>query len=158
MHLYVDIGDASSSLWGSTSSLMSGWWSLSCFPSDNPCKSGEFRCPSGKCIPDKWRCDGENDCEDGSDEDQQKCRELLPFNVVLHFFFYLLDIYLFLTRRKFVECSWICVNSAIQIFSVGNNFVQDSYRGKQQIALKRTFACCSKFSIILWAVALSVRQ
>ena len=32
------------------------------------CQQGHFRCASGKCIRSSWRCDGENDCKDGSDE------------------------------------------------------------------------------------------
>ena len=32
------------------------------------CQQGHFRCASGKCIRASWRCDGENDCKDGSDE------------------------------------------------------------------------------------------
>lgn len=39
---------------------------------------GEFKCLSGavKCIPLTWKCDGENDCRDSSDElscDTNKC-------------------------------------------------------------------------------------
>lgn len=33
------------------------------------CEAEEFECSTGDCIPDLWRCDGEGDCPDGSDED-----------------------------------------------------------------------------------------
>ncbi|XP_058520574.1 low-density lipoprotein receptor-related protein 2 [Ochotona princeps] len=36
--------------------------------SGQDCSSGHFRCGSGNCIPQAWRCDGTNDCEDDSDE------------------------------------------------------------------------------------------
>lgn len=34
------------------------------------CKEDEFKCQSGTmtCIPATWRCDGENDCTDKTDE------------------------------------------------------------------------------------------
>lgn len=33
------------------------------------CSGEEFHCRAdGTCIPERWRCDGDKDCEDGSDE------------------------------------------------------------------------------------------
>ncbi|XP_058889689.1 low-density lipoprotein receptor-related protein 2-like isoform X2 [Acipenser ruthenus] len=32
------------------------------------CRTGEFRCGNGRCIPADWRCDGTADCSDNSDE------------------------------------------------------------------------------------------
>ena len=32
------------------------------------CNSGQFRCDNGKCIPQNYVIDGDNDCGDSSDE------------------------------------------------------------------------------------------
>lgn len=32
------------------------------------CKDSQFHCDNGRCIDQKWICDGDNDCMDGSDE------------------------------------------------------------------------------------------
>ena len=32
------------------------------------CVEGQFACRNLYCIPNKWVCDGQNDCEDFSDE------------------------------------------------------------------------------------------
>ena len=38
--------------------------------SADDCSGDEFHCrdDGGTCIPERWRCDGDKDCEDGSDE------------------------------------------------------------------------------------------
>ncbi|CAL8076182.1 unnamed protein product [Orchesella dallaii] len=39
------------------------------------CSESEFQCVNPQhCIPSRWKCDGENDCLDGSDEDPQLCK------------------------------------------------------------------------------------
>ncbi|XP_019488618.1 PREDICTED: low-density lipoprotein receptor-related protein 1B-like, partial [Hipposideros armiger] len=37
------------------------------------CKAGEFRCRNRHCIQARWKCDGDDDCLDGSDEDSVNC-------------------------------------------------------------------------------------
>ncbi|XP_014221695.1 sortilin-related receptor-like [Trichogramma pretiosum] len=36
----------------------------------NSCAVNQFACDSGACIPEFWKCDGDNDCGDHSDEAQ----------------------------------------------------------------------------------------
>lgn len=38
--------------------------------------AGDFKCKNGKCIPQRWRCDFDLDCSDGSDEDPVMCANL----------------------------------------------------------------------------------
>lgn len=43
---------------------------FSVLPSVIECSGEEFHCVAdGTCIPERWRCDGDKDCEDGGDED-----------------------------------------------------------------------------------------
>lgn len=40
-----------------------------------PCNSGQFECKNKKCTPLVFKCDGQADCEDGSDEDPIECNK-----------------------------------------------------------------------------------
>lgn len=43
------------------------------------CKPGEFSCRNGRCISEKLKCNGKDDCSDGSDESTcEKCKTLTP--------------------------------------------------------------------------------
>lgn len=33
------------------------------------CTPDQFRCKSGRCVTRAWRCDGDDDCADNSDEE-----------------------------------------------------------------------------------------
>uniref|UniRef100_A0A3Q3XIF9 EGF-like domain-containing protein n=1 Tax=Mola mola TaxID=94237 RepID=A0A3Q3XIF9_MOLML len=39
------------------------------------CQSGEFACKNNRCIQDRWKCDGDNDCLDNSDEASELCHQ-----------------------------------------------------------------------------------
>lgn len=55
---------------------------LSHFPSvPRTCTESEYRCDNLRCIPDRWVCDHDNDCEDNSDE--RDCGEGLPVGWVV---------------------------------------------------------------------------
>lgn len=62
-----------------------------CFSTANPsyipppqCQPGEFACKNNRCIQDRWKCDGDNDCLDNSDEAAELCRKnTLTFNLKL---------------------------------------------------------------------------
>nr|XP_048309250.1 low-density lipoprotein receptor-related protein 8 isoform X1 [Myodes glareolus] len=43
------------------------------------CADSDFTCDNGHCIPERWKCDGEEECPDGSDESKATCsREECP--------------------------------------------------------------------------------
>ena len=37
------------------------------------CMKNQFLCDNKKCIPEKWKCNGKNDCGDSSDELSRVC-------------------------------------------------------------------------------------
>ena len=42
------------------------------------CDDRQFACEDHKfCIPINWKCDGEADCQDGSDENPIECGKLI---------------------------------------------------------------------------------
>uniref|UniRef100_A0A3P8N989 EGF-like domain-containing protein n=1 Tax=Astatotilapia calliptera TaxID=8154 RepID=A0A3P8N989_ASTCA len=42
------------------------------------CAATDFTCKNGQCLPARWRCDGEVECADGSDEADSICRQTCP--------------------------------------------------------------------------------
>ncbi|CAG0878905.1 unnamed protein product [Cyprideis torosa] len=44
-----------------------------CVNASYNCSEGKFTCRNGRCISRLWSCDTDNDCKDGSDEDEQYC-------------------------------------------------------------------------------------
>ena len=39
-----------------------------CFPAYQTCKSNQFTCSNGRCIPLTWVCDHDADCPENDDE------------------------------------------------------------------------------------------
>jgi len=37
------------------------------------CAESDFVCNSGRCVLNRWQCDGDPDCEDGSDKSAELC-------------------------------------------------------------------------------------
>uniref|UniRef100_A0A8D0ADV6 Low density lipoprotein receptor-related protein 8, apolipoprotein e receptor n=1 Tax=Sander lucioperca TaxID=283035 RepID=A0A8D0ADV6_SANLU len=46
--------------------------------SKKTCATTDFACKNGQCVPARWRCDGEPECADGSDEADAICRQTCP--------------------------------------------------------------------------------
>lgn len=48
---------------------------LTCPPSpdQHTCPSDRFKCENNRCIPNRWLCDGDNDCGNSEDESNATC-------------------------------------------------------------------------------------
>ena len=46
------------------------------FTEDKVCYKGQWKCSNGRCITKDLLCDGEDDCDDGSDETEDVCGKL----------------------------------------------------------------------------------
>ncbi|CAG0879500.1 unnamed protein product [Darwinula stevensoni] len=51
-------------------------WSNTTIAVNGSCSQDQFRCHSGRCIPQRWVCDNRKDCDDAEDE-KQNCQRLL---------------------------------------------------------------------------------
>uniref|UniRef100_A0A8C3UGF2 EGF-like domain-containing protein n=1 Tax=Catharus ustulatus TaxID=91951 RepID=A0A8C3UGF2_CATUS len=51
------------------------WWDLVWLsPTDqHTCPSDRFKCKNNRCIPNRWLCDGDNDCGNNEDESNSTC-------------------------------------------------------------------------------------
>lgn len=56
-----------------TSCSLSLCVSLFLWAARKTCAPAEFACLNGQCVPGRWRCDGEPECPDGSDEAEETC-------------------------------------------------------------------------------------
>lgn len=55
-------------------------WTCGCFPSTDGCKDDGFLCRTGRCISQTLKCNGQDDCGDGSDESQcKRCKTVKSY-------------------------------------------------------------------------------
>ena len=66
------------------------------------CDAGhEFTCKSALCVPLSWQCDGDNDCIDGSDEENCDARTNVHNHVCRNEF-------MCNTSHECIHPAWVC--------------------------------------------------
>lgn len=71
------------------------------------CNVGDFTCTSGQCVMADWRCDGESDCIDNSDEDKSLCSWCRSICILAECRWLIVLRYLII--RKLISCFLVAV-------------------------------------------------
>ena len=58
-----------------------------CTTDNHSCPVDQFKCPTNRCIPKRWLCDGADDCGDNEDESNSTCSGKLVFPDSFSFLF-----------------------------------------------------------------------
>lgn len=84
------------------------------FSAERQCPQDEFQCNNTLCKPLAWKCDGEDDCGDNSDENPEECSECSVMNhrhllLFSDFILCVIDLFFFLHCASFLCTSFSCL-------------------------------------------------
>lgn len=107
------------------------------FVSDKPCGEDKFKCKNGRCILNRWKCDQENDCSDGSDEDPELCSKFCCLR--LDYLVFILEV----TRKQSSCARWstsgrnymhcVCTSYVVSVDDFSFSFFRSYDKLKHQI-------------------------